>query len=167
MPLPPGQPVRMKAVSVGPLFSMPGFFSAKIRHSRPSTSRAGDGAEHSCDRKQISRMLKRASGSSTSFQPSLHLNSCQRRCKQQKRLSPFPARPPTRWCEAGGSRWVCAHSKTTCKLTQTHPYIYPAAFQQLWCSAAVLGSPPMPLPPGQPARRKAAAARDGDGAEDS
>ena len=86
----------------------------------------------------------RASGSSMSFQPSLHQSSCQGK-------SSFPTGQPARDGEVGGSRRVGASSETKHIQTQTNTYIYPAAVQQARRPAAAVGAPAVPLPPGQPA----------------
>ena len=41
------------------------------------------------------------------------------------------------------------------KPIQTSTYMCPAAVQQRWLSAAAVGAPPVPLPPGQLARQRA------------
>ena len=75
-------------------------------------------------------------------------------------LSPHfsdPPGQPARDGKVGGSHRVGAHSETKGIQIQTNTYIYPAAVQQQWRSAAAAGAsaPPVPLPPGQPAQQKA------------
>ena len=50
---------------------------------------------------------------------------------------------------------INTHSETKCIQIQTSMYICPAAVQQQWRSTAAVGAPPVQLPPGQQALRKA------------
>ena len=83
------------------------------------------------------------SGSSMSFQPSIHLIGCQRRTtetavqpQRQVSLSPHPPGQPARDGKVEGSRQVGARSETTYIQPQPNTYIYPAAVQRWRHSAA-------------------------------
>ena len=104
------------------------------------------------------------SGSSMSFQPSIHLIGCQRgttetavQPQRQVSVSPHPPGQPARDGEVEGtrSRQVGARSESTYIQPQPNTYIYPV---QRWRRSAAAAQQQLvlllPLPPGKPARRK-------------
>ena len=70
-------------------------------------------------------------------------------------ISQHPPGQPVRVGEVGGGRRVGTQSETTATQPLPNTYMYPAAVQQRWRSAAAVGAPPAPLSQGHPARRKA------------
>ena len=66
--------------------------------------------------------------------------------KRRKRQIPRPAAHPSDAASGQGPKLAARGVES--KPIQTNTYMYPAAVQQRWRSAAAVGAPPVPLPPG-------------------
>ena len=151
------QPARRKAEGVGPLLSIPGvlLFSAR-------SGTVGNITPETATEQNILKVAGRSSQQQQSFQPRPPPEQLPRG-KETAHGSLFPAAPRPafqrlrgrRAAPVRGRRLFGAHSETKSKQIKTQTYVCPAVVQQLWQSAAAAGAPPLPLPQGRQARRKA------------